>query len=64
MAVRRVRALIICDTESERQLSWGEGQEIWCYDTDKLYIISDGAYVQINGGGGSGLSQQQVEGII
>ena len=64
MAVRRVKALIVCDTESERQLSWGEGQEIWCLDTDKFYIINSGAYTQINGGGGSGLSQQQIEGLI
>ncbi len=64
MAIRRGRRIIICDTESERQLAWGEGQEIWCLDTDKLYIINDGAYVQLNGGGGSGLSQQQIEGLI
>lgn len=64
MAVRRVKSLIVCDTESERQLTWGEGQEIWCLDTDKLYIINAGAYALINGGGGSGLTQQQVEGII
>lgn len=65
MAVRRVKSLILCDTESERQLSWGEGQEIWCLDTDKLYIINAGAYVQLNGGGsGSGLVQYQVRQLI
>lgn len=64
MAVRRVKALIVCDTESERQLSWGEGQEIWCLDTDKLYIINAGAYTQVNGGGGSGLQQYKVRQLI
>jgi hypothetical protein len=55
MAVKRVKSLIVCDTEAERQLSWGEGQEMWCLDTDKLYIINGGTYVQVNGGGGGDL---------
>lgn len=64
MAVKRVNKLIICDTESERSLVWGEGQQIFCLDTDKLYIINGGEYLQLNGGGGGGLEQYQVRQLI
>lgn len=64
MSIRRAKNIIICDTESERNLQWGNGQEIFCKDTNKNYIINNGNFVLINGAGGSGLEQYQVRRII
>lgn len=52
MAVRRGRRIIICELESERQLSWGDGQQILCLDTGKKYTIISGVFVEDGGGSG------------
>lgn len=51
MPIRRVKNLIICDLESERLPTWGNGQEIYCLDTKKLYIIDNLSFRLLNGAG-------------
>ncbi len=48
MAVRgRFRRFYECDTEAERELTWGEDTLIYCVDTDKYYKIYAGDYVEV-----------------
>jgi hypothetical protein len=41
--------LIVCDLESERDLSWGSVVSIHALDTDKWYKIVNGAYLEVPG---------------
>lgn len=48
MAVRKeFRRLYKCDTEAERELTWGEDTLIYCLDTLKYFKIFAGDYVEV-----------------
>jgi hypothetical protein len=48
MAVRgRFRKFFECDTEAERDLSWGEDTLIYCIDTDTYYKILYNDFVEV-----------------
>lgn len=40
-------AKFLCDTESERNVSWPDGCFCFCKDTKKLYILNGGVFVLI-----------------
>jgi hypothetical protein len=48
MSVRiRFRRFYECDTEAERDLTWGDDSLIYCIDTDTYYKIYAGDYVEV-----------------
>jgi hypothetical protein len=40
-----------CDLESERDSSWPEGVHVFCKDTQKLYVLINGIFINTTGGG-------------